>query len=156
MKKLLLLTAILAVSFSQNIFAQDTTKANALLSHYYALKDALVTGSSDQAASHAQALQKAVGAIDAKAVSENDIKALVKDAGKISETSDLKKQREYFAGLSTNMATLAKTMKLSDQPIYIAYCPMKKASWLTSEKAIKNPYYGSSMLTCGEITQTIQ
>ena len=30
---------------------------------------------------------------------------------------------------------------------------MKKAAWLSSEKQIKNPYYGSSMLTCGEVTE---
>jgi DNA-binding transcriptional regulator WhiA len=74
----------------------------------------------------------------------------------MSETKDLKKQREYFASFSTNMIAVAKAVKLSDKPVYHAYCPMKKASWLSSEKAIKNPYYGSSMLTCGEVTGTIQ
>ena len=28
--------------------------------------------------------------------------------------------------------------------------------WLSEEQAIKNPYYGSSMLTCGKITETIK
>jgi hypothetical protein len=28
---------------------------------------------------------------------------------------------------------------------------MKKASWLSNDKAIKNPYYGSAMLTCGNV-----
>ncbi|RYF87461.1 MAG: DUF3347 domain-containing protein, partial [Chitinophagaceae bacterium] len=46
------------------------------------------------------------------------------------------------------------SLKLSSQPIYLQYCPMKKASWLSSEKQIRNPYYGSSMLTCGEVTET--
>jgi hypothetical protein len=32
---------------------------------------------------------------------------------------------------------------------------MIKTHWLSSEKAIKNPYYGSAMLTCGEVTETI-
>ncbi|RYF82932.1 MAG: DUF3347 domain-containing protein, partial [Chitinophagaceae bacterium] len=36
------------------------------------------------------------------------------------------------------------------------YCPMKKALWLSNEKAIKNPYYGSAMLTCGKVTETIE
>jgi hypothetical protein len=31
---------------------------------------------------------------------------------------------------------------------------MKKASWLSSEKTIKNPYFGSAMLSCGELTNT--
>ena len=159
MNKLFLLVALTAITFSNESLAQDSTQASSipqLLSHYYALKDALVAGNSNQAASHAEAFLKTANGIDYKTISEGNIKILVKDAGKISEMKDLKKQREYFAIFSNSMASLAKAVKLSDQPVYQAYCPMKKAYWLTSEKAIKNPYYGSSMLTCGEITETIQ
>lgn len=156
MNKFFLLVAIAATTLSHNIFAQDTAKDPQLLSHYYALKDALVAGNSSQAASHAEAFQKTASSMDQKAVNKGNLSMLVTDAGKISGTKDLKKQREYFAGFSTGMTTLAKSVKLSDQPVYLAYCPMKKAAWLTSSKAIKNPYYGSSMLTCGEITETIQ
>jgi hypothetical protein len=54
------------------------------------------------------------------------------------------------------MIVLAKAVKLSSDPIYEAYCPMKKASWLSSEKVIKNPYYGSAMLTCGSVRDTLK
>ena len=53
------------------------------------------------------------------------------------------------------MIALAKVSKLSSQPIYQLYCPMKKSSWLSSEKTIKNLYYGKAMLTCGSILQTL-
>jgi len=33
---------------------------------------------------------------------------------------------------------------------------MKKATWLSSNKTIKNPYYGNAMLTCGQVTETMQ
>jgi hypothetical protein len=33
---------------------------------------------------------------------------------------------------------------------------MKKMYWLSSEAAIKNPYYGKMMLTCGSVTETIK
>jgi Cu(I)/Ag(I) efflux system membrane fusion protein len=32
----------------------------------------------------------------------------------------------------------------------------KGADWLSTEESIKNPYYGQSMLTCGEVTDTIK
>jgi hypothetical protein len=51
---------------------------------------------------------------------------------------------------------MAKGVKLSSEPIYQQYCPMKKAAWLSNESAVKNPYYGSSMLTCGNVTDTIK
>jgi len=115
----------------------------------------LVTGDATSASANALAFSKTVNSIDYKVISEGNIQTLANDAGKISETKDLKKQREYFANFSINMAVVAKAVKLTDQPIYQAYCPMKKAYWLSNEKAIKNPYYGSSMLTCGQVTETL-
>lgn len=158
-KKIVSLVAIFATIFSQNSFAQDSTKQSQipqLLSLYYNIKDALVTGNANTAASKAEAFVKVTNGIDYKIISEGNINTLVKDAGKISETKDIKKQREYFANFSNNMIAVAKAVKLSNQPIYEAYCPMKKAYWLSSEKAIKNPYYGSAMLTCGQVTQRLQ
>ncbi|HCN85107.1 MAG TPA: hypothetical protein DIT07_16040 [Sphingobacteriaceae bacterium] len=73
----------------------------------------------------------------------------------MSESKDIKHQREHFAAFSNNMIALAKVSKLSSQPIYQLYCPMKKSSWLSSEKTIKNLYYGKAMLTCGSILQTL-
>jgi hypothetical protein len=70
-------------------------------------------------------------------------------------SNDLKKQRETFQSLSDNFYVMAKGVKLSSEPIYQQYCPMKKAAWLSSESAVKNPYYGSSMLTCGKVTDTL-
>ena len=32
----------------------------------------------------------------------------------------------------------------------IAYCPMVRQSWLQKDEKIRNPYYGSTMLECGE------
>jgi hypothetical protein len=32
----------------------------------------------------------------------------------------------------------------------------KGANWLSKENAVKNPYYGSQMLTCGKVVETIK
>ena len=159
MKKIFLLVAIIATAFTYPSFAQDTSKAGSapqLLTYYYNIKNALVAGNANNASLAATAFVKAASIVDHNIIAESSINALVKDAAKIAATTDIKKQRESFAGFSTNMATLAKAVKLTDKPVYYAYCPMKKAYWLSSEKAIKNPYYGSAMLTCGEVTETIQ
>ena len=95
-----------------------------------------------------------MNSIDYKTLSEGNVNILAKDADRIAETKDLGKQRDYFANFSSNMVTLTKSFKLSEQPVYLVYCPMKEASWLSSEKEIKNPYYGSAMLTCGEVKET--
>lgn len=126
-----------------------------LLTTYYNLKNALVSDDASSAASNADEFLRTVNAIDFKVLSEGNVHILAKDAGRISSSKDLKKQREHFVHLSSNMVEVAKTIMLGERPVYIQYCPMKKASWLSSEKKIRNPFYGSSMLTCGEVTQTL-
>ncbi len=155
MKKILLLAAFIATAFMQQSFAQETnTQASLLLTSYYNLKDALVTSNANVARASSEAFVKAVNHIDKETLKEESRNALLSDANAISQSKDLKLQRERFASLSTSMFALAKTVKLSTEPVYQQYCPMKKASWLSSSKAIRNPYYGSAMLTCGSVTET--
>ena len=156
--KLFLIAAVFVLAVTQNSFALDIAKqiqTPQLLSLYYNIKNALVTDDANAASLIAQEFIKALNSTDSKAISESNIAALLKDANSIVETKDIKHQREHFASLSTDMAVLAKSVKLTDQPVYQAYCPMKKSYWLSSEKAIKNPYFGSAMLTCGKITETL-
>lgn len=159
MKKIIFSFILIFISFISKSFAQDSTdqhQLTQLLTQYYNIKDALVSGNGADASVKAEAFIKTLNSIDYKVVTEGNVNALLKDATAISETKDVVRQRTYFARFSNNMASLAKGVKLSSAPIYQAYCPMKKASWLSAEKEIKNPYYGTAMLSCGEVTQTIQ
>jgi len=54
------------------------------------------------------------------------------------------------------MIALAKEYKLSENPVYVQYCPMADSSWLSDESKIANPYYGKSMLTCGNVKSTLK
>jgi mono/diheme cytochrome c family protein len=36
--------------------------------------------------------------------------------------------------------------------VRIAYCPMVRKPWLQKDGPVENPYYGSKMLACGELT----
>ena len=159
MKKIIFVAvAFVGGTLVQKSLAQDSTQQHQLsqlLTQYYELKDALVAGNGNNASSKAQEFIKTANIIDYKLISESNINALLKDATPISESKDVKVQREHFANLSNNMATLAKAVKLTADPIYKQYCPMKKTYWLSNEKAIKNPYYGNAMLTCGNVAETI-
>ena len=77
----------------------------------------------------------------------------------ISETKEISLQRDHFTTLSKNMYTIIKVSK-QEKPIYYQFCPMansgKGANWLSKEETIKNPYYGSQMLSCGKTVETIK
>lgn len=157
------MVAIIATAFVQTGFAQHDHTAHqaqaqtpALLPLYYTIKDALVGGNATLVSSKAGELVKALISADTKTVSGANGDGLLEHSGQIAESKDLKSQREHFAKLSTDMIALAKTSKISADPVYQLYCPMKKSSWLSSEKTVKNPYYGSSMLTCGKVIETLK
>lgn len=158
MKKVIFIIAIVASICIQISFAQDSTKQDqlpSLLSDYYNIKNALVAGDATSATVNAKAFLQKANTIDYKVISEGNVHALSSSAGKIAAAETIQQQREYFALFSINMTALVKAIKLTDQPIYQLYCPMKKAYWLSNEKEVRNPYFGSSMLTCGKVTGTI-
>ena len=80
-------------------------------------------------------------------------------AGKLAAAPDLDGQRRIFSALSNEMATLVKGGQLSMGALYLEYCPMANkntgAYWLSNEKEIKNPYFGSKMMKCGSVKETI-
>lgn len=161
MKKILLFLALLlTIGITR---AQGNGELSALLTNYYSIKNALVAGDAVKTANSAADFAKAINQTDVSKLSATDQKAfkavqpkLVSDAKLIADAKDIAKQREVFAAFSTNMITLAKSAKLSDKEVYVDYCPMKKTYWLSAEQPIKNPYYGSSMLTCGSVKETIK
>ena len=158
MKKIMVMVAIFATAFVQQTFAQDalTAKPSELLASYYNIKDALVNGDANSAAINAAQFVKTINGISPKIFPRSTKESLLKDAGKISATKDLEKQRDYFSTFSANMYALAKTVKLNTEPVYYQYCPMKKTTWLSSSRTIKNPYFGKAMPTCGKTTETIE
>jgi hypothetical protein len=164
MKKIFLLVAFVATAFTQQLFAQDTKTSSLtpLLTSYYDIKNALISSNSTDAATHSGEFLKAINGVDMKTLPAADMTAFMSfqeklafDARHISDSKDIAHQREHFANFSANFFKLAKAVKLTDQAVYYDYCPMKKSYWLSADAAIKNPYFGNQMLTCGKVTETL-
>lgn len=162
--KSLITTAVLILTIVFSVNAQKTSSAlSPVLSLYYNVKDALVNSDGRTVSVKAGDLAKTINSIDLKALSATEQSAffslkdkLVADAKNISVNNNIEKQKVYFTSLSTNIYSLAKLVRLSDQTVYQQYCPMKNAYWLSNEAAIKNPYYGKQMLTCGKVSDTLK
>lgn len=76
---------------------------------------------------------------------------IVKSAKAVEDAADLKATRLAFGDLSDAVIAAGKAEGWKDVPeVKIAYCPMARKSWVQKESEIRNPYYGKSMLTCGE------
>ena len=161
MNKYLFLVVLFAMTY---VYVQAQQPVlNTVLTGYYNVKDALVKSDSRAAAAASGDLLKSITNIDMSAIPAKDHMAFMKledklayDARHISESTDINHQREHFTSLSANMVTLAKQTHLSQQPVYEDYCPMKKTYWLSSDTAIQNPYYGTTMPDCGKIAATLK
>ena len=158
MKKILPLVILFVTTAFSYSYGQENiqTPPAQLLSLYFNIKDALVGGNPTIAAVKAEDFVKVINTIDSKIINDASRSALLKDATAISVTKNIKDQRIHFSSFSDNMIALVKTVKLSGEPVYQQYCPMKKASWLSPQAAIKNPYYGNAMLTCGKVEATLK
>lgn len=155
---ILTLMMVPMLSYSQS----NNNAASTVLPAYYAVKNALVGGDAAGAAKSAAQFATLMKGIDVNKLADKERQAfavvqakLIGDAQAIANSKDLAGQRASFQAFSDNMIRLVKASK-PDSAVYVAFCPMKKASWLTNENSIKNPYYGSSMLTCGKVTETIR
>lgn len=155
---------IFAICFCIIAFASNAqnTSLQQILTDYYNLKNALVKDDANTASTIAGKLLNDANAVDLKQLNPEEQKAFasVKDkithnADHISEVNDIDHQREHFALLSIALTTLVQSVSVSQQSIYIDYCPMKKQYWLSSEKQIQNPYYGKGMPDCGNVSKTI-
>ncbi|MDO3644183.1 DUF3347 domain-containing protein [Mucilaginibacter sp. L3T2-6] len=133
-----------------------------IVTAYLDVKNALVNGDGNTASAKAKDLVNALSANTAAELSADQQKTFAKfrdkllfDARHISSVNIVDHQREHFENLSANMYDALKALKLNTTTLYEQYCPMKKAYWLSETQQIKNPYFGSQMLTCGKVTATL-
>lgn len=141
---------------------QETNQLKSVFDNYFLLKDALVKTDGKTASMKAMDLLRAISSVkmetlkmDVHMVWMKVFKDLTADAKNISEAKEIQKQRELFKSLSKNTYELIKVSKFTE-PVYYQYCPMQNANWLSKENTVKNPYYGSQMLTCGKTLETIK
>ena len=149
-----------------NTAMKEMNQLTSVFDNYFAVKDALVSTDGAMAAAKSKTLLTNLEAVQMDKL-EMDVHMvwmkvstnLKEDAKHIADTKDTEHQRERFINLSKNMYELIKVSK-TENPIYYQFCPMankgKGANWLSKENAVKNPYYGSMMMTCGKTVETIK
>lgn len=133
---------------------------------YLKLQTALVNDSLADAAASAKALSEAAKvlqiskpapAVGAWGALRTEITA---HAGHVAMAKDLDSARQGFETLSQAIVRLLRQFgnPLADS-VEIAFCPMasgaKGASWVQRGTKISNPYFGASMLTCGDIEEDV-
>ena len=129
---------------------------------YFELKDAMTEDDFDQSKKEIENLSKAVSEVNMSLFKGKSHTVWMKYSSDLKRSIDQSKDAEQldqiraaFIALSNTIIQLNETFHPLEDAVYVQYCPMandnKGADWLSKEEEIKNPYFGSSMLTCGEI-----
>jgi|TARA_E500000318_G_scaffold93199_1_gene92177 Protein of unknown function (DUF3347) len=141
-----------------------TMMSSNIIGDYLTLKDALVSDDKEGAAKAGEMLESSLKAFDASKISDGqqeELKDIIEDATEHAEhivKSDIGHQREHFDVLSKDVIDLL-AITGSDRTLYQAYCPMYNNNnggiWLSANREIQNPFFGSKMLTCGKVQKEI-
>ncbi len=136
------------------------------ITHYLALHEALAGDDLPAAKSAAESLAKAAQSLDPKTpASFRDAwsplrRQLVGHSKHLVGTKTLDEARVPFRELSQQVATLLRVFgNPSKETVRLAFCPMalggEGAEWVQRASEIENPYFGSSMHSCGDIHESV-
>ncbi len=149
---------------TMEVDAEFTRQLTAFVNSYFTIKNALVETDGSKVRQLVPQVEAGFEKINPELLENNPKNtwasletAIRSSLEKLKATTDVEGQRQAFEVLSDHVIEAVEKFGVSDSPIYRQYCPMafddKGAFWLSSEKEIRNPYFGDKMLTCGEVKE---
>jgi len=157
--------APLTKSKNSEAFNQSFAK---LMDDYFHLKDNFITESDTMIMTYANKM-----AADADSLKLSELKAdssLIGTAKSIAQgisgdlkgllgEKDIEARRKSFQMISEELYDLVRTVQYDREVVYHQHCPMAfdnaGANWLSRSTEIRNPYLPKKMLTCGDVTDSL-
>ncbi|MBS4069691.1 MAG: efflux RND transporter periplasmic adaptor subunit [Algoriphagus sp.] len=132
---------------------------------YFQVKNGLVKDKLDESQKALVAIDQSLSKVNMGLVKDQahdkwmEMLKGMKDArAKMASAKDIEEARKHFSMLSFHLLEMTETFGINKDVVYKDYCPMafgdQGAYWLSEKKDITNPYFGASMLACGEVKQT--
>ena len=146
--------------------AEFKSQLRILLAPYLRLKDALVETDATVAAKEAKELLESLSMFKSVSLDEQSMKMwtrlldkMLDGAREASSSNDVEEQRKSLWQISEAYHEAITIFGLTGLAAYYQYCPMAfddaGAYWISKEKDIRNPYFGSKMLRCGETREEL-
>jgi membrane fusion protein, copper/silver efflux system len=150
-----------SLEVSEEFRNQITAVADA----YFQVKNGLVKDKLDESQKALAAIDQSLSKVNMGLVKDQahdkwmEILNGMKDAqAKMASAKDIEEARKHFSMLSFHVLEMTETFGINKEVVYKDYCPMafgdQGAYWLSEQKDITNPYFGASMLACGEVKHT--
>lgn len=157
-----LLSGLLLAACAAVAHADDKTAFEEVVHSYEAARVALINDTTEGVAERAAEIVEAIDGLTAEfsarkagidMAQSDEVRSLLpllrEAAVSLADASGLDAARDAFYDLSKPLVRWRKAAVVEVPAV--AYCPMAKRSWLQPEGDLGNPYYGQSMLTCGDV-----
>ena len=142
------------------------TQVQQLTNYYLEIKNALVASKPVEAQTAATKIMAPLEQFNATTLPAEQQELYKQQASNIQnaasaiiKANDINAQRDQLGTLTQSVYALNKAFGANETALYRQYCPMannnKGGYWLSSEKEIRNPYFGDKMLKCGKVAETL-
>ncbi|NQV18712.1 MAG: DUF3347 domain-containing protein [Armatimonadetes bacterium] len=158
MKKSIIAMIMVLVVLSINLFGDNSFNEtmDEITVEYLKIKDTIANDKTENVNENAKIILELAKKLDVSNVTEehkehfkNLPKKITLTTEELSKAENITEMRSAFNDLSKPMAMWASMIKPAG--LNVAYCSMAPGSWLQTGTDIRNPYFGASMLKCGEI-----
>jgi Cu(I)/Ag(I) efflux system membrane fusion protein len=139
----------------------------AMTEKYLLLQEALASDEREGAIRAANEAQEFLSKVDMSLLSNEpheiwmgSSNLMSKALNDIKDAEQIEAARQAFERFSNELITVVKQFGIPEnRGLYRVHCPMafnnKGADWLQRNEDVRNPYFGASMLKCGEVTEVI-
>lgn len=142
------------------------TGIDRVLESYFAIQDALANDSLETAQKAVEAMEREIESLPAASLSADTTEVwktlaeqLDASLARLGTNEEIEPFRAGFQDLTLLTDEMVRRFGTAHLPVYAHYCPMafddKGASWLQPDRNLLNPYFGASMLQCGEVREQV-
>ncbi len=132
----------------------DMSEHKKVIKAYLELRRILAQDSLQGASDFQKEMLASLEAILKKPTPSQAFENLIRDIkNKVSSMNleEIEKTRKNFGEISKLMISFVDTVHFEEMAFYVFKCPMYPGVWMQENDKTENPYYGSAMLTCGEV-----
>lgn len=142
------------------------TETDRLLESYYRIQSALAADSFPEAQEAVDEFREGIEGIPTGNLPPPSADVWSDLSGRLAEAvssmrskEDIEPFRSDFQNLTLLVDEMVRRFGTANLPVYVHYCPMAfdntGGSWLQPDENLLNPYFGASMLQCGEVKEQV-
>jgi Cu(I)/Ag(I) efflux system membrane fusion protein len=150
----------------EDVPAGFLTAVDKMIESYFAMQKALTSDALEKAQEARDRMEEVIAAAPVDSLSPasaevwtNLVDRLAGSLSFLKTKEEIEPFRAGFQELTILTDEMVRRFGTAHLPVYSHYCPMafddKGASWLQPDRNLLNPYFGASMLQCGEVREQI-